>query len=73
MITCDLCQKTCNEYYVHELAPDIMLCPVCRRMSAAEVVRHYLSASWSKCPKTGLACRTGTCETCNDIEVSQEK
>lgn len=66
MIICDLCKQEQKEFYLNDKAPDILLCYRCNQLSAAQVVRHYLAASWPRCPKTGLACRSAACTSCRD-------
>jgi len=65
MLLCDLCREEGMEFDLHKLAPDILLCPRCSKLSAAEVTRFFVSKTWFKCPICGEHRRLGKCYTCS--------
>lgn len=61
MIFCDLCNQECHNIYVHESAPDIILCYKCSTLSAASVVRHFIAPTWPRCEICKNVYRTRHC------------
>lgn len=63
-VVCDVCGGEARTFALDALAPDILCCVSCAALSPAQVARRYLAPSWPRCPRSGVACRSGACAGC---------